>query len=1015
MGSTDHRPLPTDAEPPADAAPPVVRVDTAPPAGAPSGAAAVPGPPPAGLPRRRRPTRLRWLHLLMLLCLAGVGVAAGDAVFVVHDLGRWGEVQACAALDDLPPDGGEAARLLGRGARYDRCAAGFELVRGLAQLGGAVGVLGLAGVAVLLDGLSARHAVWRRVRRRPAGERGVAVVRERFEHWCDTLGLDRRRPRLVVAPVGVRQAYTTAVPFGRPLVVVPVAHAYGRPDLLDLVLLHELAHVRARDVAWASATRWTGGLILPVLVLVVTPVLVDPGPATRYYVLTLPVTALFAAGTLLSRAAVLRRREHAADRFAVDHADLRDALAAAGGDDDPPRRARWWWPGRWLARHPTGAQRVRALDREPRWEDGFTVAVVAGLVAMFGFQSLLRPLTHGVGAVAPGDAGDVAMAVAALCWAVVVVPLWSRRPASVRRRWSRMLGSGLGLAGGYLLPGFGATSPVYGVFLAGFHLGAFAALLPVLVGVGTVAVGFAEAVARVPSGIRRRLTLVVTVLAVAALLTAVLTTATLLVFGHWAWHSGPIDRALWSTPGFAARVALPAVPLAALLLVRRPTRARRPPRPAASPPDAPPAPVAAGPRRLIALILLTGGTAVVAGLAATELVAGRTAGGDAFFLLFLRWWLCASAGWWVASVVLLARGVRGTAVAWTAGVGVTVAAGSVQFARDVVAGVGPAPAHLLAFLERPAWLLLAALVVTSPPVLLLRELWTGCRAWARRRRPARRHGPWASWPPPVLAALVAVAVAGGVAAGWTAPVTGRAGDWDLLRSARVEPAAPDDGRPRPAARDPGRPLDRAAVDAALAEARRSLPADWTPASGLSPFGVTDPAGVRPSACADRFAADARAERARPASAEGTVVLAVPATTLPPLGATFQLRLTSYPSADAAARVLAAARQAVTACPRWSYPSALADGGVAHRWTVAMPRADLPYDSLRVRITDSSTVGGLPAVAGGTRVVVAVGRTVLSAEIALGIPFRDQLEPKERLLLDDLAVVGARLVVHALDS
>ncbi|MEV6800111.1 M48 family metalloprotease [Micromonospora rifamycinica] len=990
--------LPSAAHTPADAAP--SGVSTAPVTTAPTAGAAPSRPAPPGSDRSR-PTRLRWLHLLVLCCLAGVGVAAGDAAFVVHDLGRWGEVQACAALRDLPPDGGQAARLLGRGDEYDRCAAGFQATRGLSQGGGALATLGLAGVAVLLDGLFARRTVWRRVRRRPAGARGAAVARDRFDHWCTTLGLGGRRPRLVVAPIGVRQAYTTAVPFGRPLVVVPVAHAYGSRDLLDLVLLHELAHVRARDVTWASATRWTGWLTLPVLLLALAPVLVRPGPSTRHYALTLPVTALFAAAVLLLRAAVLRRREHTADRFAVDHADLRDALVAAVGDDDG-RRAWRGVPGRLLARHPTGPQRVRALDRDLHWEDGFAVAVVVGLVAMSAFQSLLGPVQRWGSPVPSVDAGDLALAVAALLWALVVVPLWSRRPASAARRWGRMLGSGLGLAAGYVLPGYGATGAVYGVFLAGFEVGAFALMLPALVGVGAVALGYAAVLAGMPRGFRRAVAVAATVLAVAVVLTAVLTTATLLVFGHWAWHSVPIDRALWSTPGTVARCALLTVPVAALLLVRRPVRGGR----------------RSG--RLTAVVLLTGATAVCVGVAATDLLAARSADGDAFYLLFLRWWLCAAAGWSVAAVVLLARGVRGVVLAWSVGTGVTAVAGTVQFVRDVAGGTDPALSHLRGFLERPAWLLTGALLCSLPPLLLARDLGAGW--WVRSMgRPERggtdhRSRRWrAAWPVPVTTVAMAVAVVGVVALGWTAPVTGRAGDWDLLRSARVDPAARDDGRSRPAARDPGRPLDRSAIDAALVEARRGLPSTWSLTPGVRPFGEVDPAEVRPRSCADRFAAESRAERDRAATADGTLVVAVPASTLPPLGATLRLRVTSYPAAEAATRLLVAQREAVAACPRWSVPSPLADGRVAHRWVVAMPRPDLPYDSFRIRITESSAVGGLPVVVGGARVVVAVGRTVLSAEIGYGIPFRDQLTPKEQLLLDELTVVGARLVVHALDS
>ncbi|WP_433348836.1 hypothetical protein [Micromonospora sp. CA-111912] len=488
------------------------------------------------------------------------------------------------------------------------------------------------------------------------------------------------------------------------------------------------------------------------------------------------------------------------------------------------------------------------------------------------------------------------------------------------------------------------------------------------------------------------------VLGAAVLLTAVALTATLLLYGHWAWHSVAIDRVLWSTPGRLQSWAAVALVAACVLpvLARASGRGGR-----------------WSVRRLALLVAVAGIAAGLVGAVAAAPLADRLVGDDAaFFPLSTGWWACAAAGWGVALALLLSLGARGpdggVAVAWLAGAGVTAVSGTVRYAGEVLAGRGPA--HPLTFVQRPWWLLTALVLFSTPAAVLVRDV-----VAARRERVGRPPVPRRAWPVPVATLAGAVAVTCVVALGWTVPVTGRQGDLARFLAARVDPAAADGGRGRPAGTAPGRPLTRQGADAVLAGARRGLPSDWPPTRTVAWTGTDDPATVRPKSCADRFAAVRQAEALRAAVTTREVRLEVPAGVLPPLGATLHLRLTSYPSADAGEQVVAAAGDTVAACPRWSVPAPLADDGVSRRWAVAMPAPDLPYDSCRTRITESSSVGGLPAVTGGAMVVVGIGHNVAVAEIAYGRPFRDQLEPKEQGLLDDLAVVAARLIVNALDS
>ncbi|WP_436536340.1 M48 family metalloprotease [Actinoplanes sp. HUAS TT8] len=904
---------------------------------------------------------MRWLYLLVLLGLAGVGTGAGDIVFVVHNLGHWGEVQACAAVNGLPPDGGEIAGLIGRRADYDRCSEDFQTIRLASRIGGAAGVIVLTGVMILVGGLLQQRKVRRQFRRGLPPEDKAGVITARFEDCCDRLDLrGRRRPRLVVLPPGGsdRDAYTTKVPFRRPAVVVPVEQAYDKiTGKLDLVLLHELGHVRARDLTWASATWWAGLIVMPVLLLAMAPGLVSTFAVTTRYALSLPIAAALASATLLLRTAVLRRREHTADRFAAGYGpDARTALseiATAAGE--PPG----WTPRRLFATHPPKAERFAALDRVGRWEGGFAVAFTVGLLAMFTFQTVRQV-----------SVDLVANAVAATVWAGITVPLWSWRPAPGRRQWwARVLGSAAGLLAGYVLPPFGAIAPAYGFFLDGIVPGALAGGVVLLVGVSALGAGLAEAVAAAAGPVRRTVAAVLVVLELSLLFTALLHAADLVVSAHFFWRSVAIDRYMFGTPiGLFAAAAPPGLALTTALVV------------------------ALGPRKrwrgpaLVAVVAV--GAAAPAIVWLTDHVIER---GDAYYVLHSRWLLCAVTGWLVTMLFLAGRGRRGVTAAVLAGVLTTAASALLQVLWAIRSGPGPNWARFLAdFEQRPAWLLTALLVGTVPLAILVHDVAAPFRTIGRR------------------VALVAVpgvlAVTTVVALGWTAPVTGGPGDAARLARADVEPA----GR---AGSGAGRTLTDGEVKDALAAARRFLPVDWT--DQKVPAGART--GVLPPSCADLFAAGLAADRARPVTASGGLALGLPATAMPPLGATMALSLTSYRTPEAARQVLEQTRAELAGCPRWTEPAPFSDERLGHLWALQMPGpTDFPYENVRSRLTSSASVGGLPAVTGSARLVAAVGHNVVIAEIAYGRPFYASLETSQQLLLDQLVVTGAKLIIHALD-
>ncbi|GIE91297.1 M48 family metalloprotease [Actinoplanes regularis] len=909
------------------------------------------------------------MHLLVLVALTCVGVSAGEAVFVAHDLGRWAEVQDCVAAQGLPSGGGRAAALLGRGADYDRCAAGFDRTRTTARAAGALTVPVLAWLCVLGEGLVTPRRLRRRIRRRAPAADAAAIVTRRFEHWCDVLGLTgRRRPRLVVAPAGRdRQPYTTGVPFGRLTVAVPSGYGYTSEGERDLIILHELAHVRARDVSWTAATGWAGVLVVPVLALAMLPVFLQPALATGSYRRSLLIAAVFAAAALLLRSAARRRRERAADRFAVETGGLAEVLRTVAPAGNPRPR---WWPGRLLATHPSGPDRAEAATNPADWEGGFAVAALLGLLTMFGGRALLTLLLNVQGGVLPGIRDEqIVELVTAAAWSAVATIIWVRRtPANRRAWWARVLGSAAGLTAGWLMPSVGSLSlsSVHSDLIEG-HEWFFALwVAPAWTGVAAVAAGLAGDLSARPSGWPRAARTIVVVLGLTVAVCAVLETMSLLTIAHWTWADVRADRAmLVGSTGFPRLWAAGALAVAALAATRV-TRLR-------------------GTLVIMAAALAAGG--VVATIAAAQPT------GDVYLWLLNRWWMCAIPGWLATAAVLARRGEVSSAL--LAGAVVTVLGGVVQFARDSTVGGTFRLDRLVDFLDRGGWLWLVLILFTLPVAVLLGDLLA--RVVRRPRRALVRLGLLTV--PLVVAVLAAT---GAVATGRTGMITGMPDDVKCL-GRPVYPEEPDT-EPRACVEDPGRPLPVDRLRAALAEARRSLPAGWTPAAEVNRGDLLSQLSFR---------CPGRAPEPAAAVAE---TLTVPGSALPPLGSPLTLGLASYPSTGGAHQARLSADASARACPEWTFPERLAEGG---RWRIATSGGTdlaLPYPLSFTRVTATARIIGLPARVVAASVAVEIGHNLVTVALQHSAPPDGSVLPQEQnQLLDGLLLRTVWLIIHALQE
>jgi Zn-dependent protease with chaperone function len=904
------------------------------------------------------------MYALIVVALAALGAGAAQVLFIVDDLGHASAVQDCL-LDDgirlgdpaLTDVTGSTSRL----AAFAACADPHNRSQALVMTTGVAAILALAWLLMLGSGWSMR----RRLRHRASTRTGplVDAVTARFEHWCDTSGLTgRHRPTLLIARPGrlTDQAFTTALPFARPTVVIPIGYAHLDPGQLDVVLLHELAHVRSRDLTWASATWWAGWLNLPVLLAAILPLLAYPARIVADFRYTLLLALVLSLASLTLRSAVLRRREQAADAYAIRVLGDGDALRAVATASAPPDtvaspgRALIRTVRRWASTHP--APDVRAATTgatSDGWEGGFAVAAATAILAVFTFKSLDTILIDISGFTWPWAdlPGDVSLGVAAAVWALTLVPAWTRRARhGDARRAAAVTGSALGLVAGYLIPAPGAIVPEGVIDLIGVRLGPLLWLAAVALGVGVVAAALAAAAAAAVRG--RRAAVIAAVIGAAVTMCTAISTAMTLIVAHVRTPVSGYDRVLLAQHAdvewFAWTPACLLICAAVLAYASRRT----------APPFAP-----------VSAVAVTG--ALVATVATQIRIHTADRPDSIFLLMTQREWMCAVTGW-VAAIVVLRSGPRpAIAVALLTGAAVSTFVGVVQFGRDLVGGHGGHNVHNLAeFVTTPIWLTCVLITVTftatgdlirwrpASPVAV------GIRATA-------------------AAAILAVAVATGVAA----PVTVAGGDWnrftaavaaDAVRNTPSEPTPPPNpvvSYP-PGTADPGRVLTPAAITTALASVRRALPKQWKPAATAADVPQT---GVEPATCAAMFTRDDATENAQVRVAHQKTTLKLPDSVMPPVGASLVLSVISFASPADAARYADDARTETAECPRWTSAVANTDDGRA-RFTIRADGATgSAYPGFRGLLTEEWSTYGEPGVVAASESWVVIGHNVVSVE------------------------------------
>ncbi len=218
------------------------------------------------------------------------------------------------------------------------------------------------------------------------------------------------------------------------------------PAAFEAVILHELAHIKNRDIdqTYLALAIWRAFVVaalLPLAVrLIVTRVLGEPQLLIwRMAVLALIVYSL--------RNAILRSREFDADARAANRP--RDRAGYGAGEPAGPHRAPGLVPGLEASVRP--GTRRGAAGPAPLYRFGFWDGLAVGLVAALGASAAheiatLLSTTVGIHWAVP------AIIFAAFAGPVVAVAMWRRQSleadTGVVKGWAAGLGLGLGLAVG---------------------------------------------------------------------------------------------------------------------------------------------------------------------------------------------------------------------------------------------------------------------------------------------------------------------------------------------------------------------------------------------------------------------------------------------------------------------------------------------------------------------------------------------------------------------------------------
>lgn len=634
------------------------------------------------------------LYALTFTVLGCVGAFAGEIFFLNNravSAGHAKVVYECAAK--YPLIGNPPPRI----PDFDRCVQATFQFEGLFVLAAAVAVpaitAALGPVVSWVERWPLMHA---------ASLPDFPDAAARFHALCRQARLTRRRRPSLLVVAGLRrmQAFTTALPLGRPQIVIPAKVALGAddPSRFDPVVLHEMAHVRARDATWAASIRNITWITIPVVAVACLPEIFDAGGG-QFSGTVLVQALVFVAATAMIAARLLRQREIDADRQALrwldssevwpDPLEVMRRFLRTGGPPVHPETdpaARWWL--RPLARHPSPQARINALQDPLGGHDGFAYALVTGVVAVMVMNTAYF-ITWALNQVKGGWLpARMSMGAGAIVLGLALTPAFVRRARRARSAnasaawWQPVAGTASGLLLGSLIPPT-ATPGVTASILAGMGLRRVAMtffLTCAGAGMAALAASLASLVAdRRPR--RRSAVLTAWMTVVVCCCTAAALWPIPGFIGNWIWRQWvifilPRDQWCWLALTYPVTVAL----LTTWdWLGDAYGRANKDSIPIRDSPTS----QAESPSRRLRVVAAPFLTPLCAGAAAATLFLARFRTGDVSSSVNVmhvaedQWLVCTLAGWAVLVTLAVRRGISGLASAGVSAWLTTAVAGAV--------------------------------------------------------------------------------------------------------------------------------------------------------------------------------------------------------------------------------------------------------------------------------------------------------------------------------------------------
>jgi Zn-dependent protease with chaperone function len=405
------------------------------------------------------PVSTSFRFALLIAAVAASSVFVYQGIYLATPRGKAWESLArkclSQALSRRPSGWSAYARALGQAAT---CRSGAERIEGLWALLG-------VGVLVALAGAIYWAQPWwyqRRMHLRVLTDEGAPALMSHLEDLRQRAGAG---PVVwLMQPFNVHMSAFAFGHFRRRFVAVSggaAVAAVRQPVAFEAVILHELAHIRNRDInqTYLALAIWRSFVVVALLPMAA--LLVFSREAGTPQRLLWRVAAL-ALTVYLLRNSIVRSREFDADARVHEldpDTGLGKVLAGL-----PPRRGRRVWQLGWL--HPSGQDRAAALlDPEPLFRCGFWDGMAVGLVAAIGasatqaFAPLFTTATL-LGFLVPAAIFALFSATA------LAVAIWRKQLLQPETAGSESWTVGLGLAVGLAIGPIIALPAVFGPGIA---------------------------------------------------------------------------------------------------------------------------------------------------------------------------------------------------------------------------------------------------------------------------------------------------------------------------------------------------------------------------------------------------------------------------------------------------------------------------------------------------------------------------------------------------------------------